>query len=306
MQSLKILITAGASPAAFNIIKHLKSLGHYVVAADANEKALPLVRTMADKIVKVPFVNQTEYMPFMTEQIQTVDLVIPFIDEEIAQLIKHLDTGMWQKCLLPERNTTEICLFKNKFQTFCKDNDLPIAPDVSVSKKLPAVFKPNLGRGGKGVEIINNLALLDDKSSDNGIIQEFIKGEEFTIDALFSKNGQLIIISARRRDTSSGVSVIGTIVDPEPFFPIVEQISKVLKFRYLINIQIIKDDQDRLHIIEINPRIAGSIMFTVYSGFDFLKAAMNTFIGNKVNFLNKQKKIRIIRYWNEHVEDLST
>jgi len=128
MQQLKILLSAGASPAAYNIIKHLKSLGHYVYAIDANEKALPLARTIADEVKKVPLACEEDYIPVMTDLIQKVDLFIPFIDEEIAELIKHLDTDMWEKCLLPEADITRICLYKKRFQSFCQENNLPVAP----------------------------------------------------------------------------------------------------------------------------------------------------------------------------------
>lgn len=306
MQPLKILLSAGASPAAYNIIKHLKSLGHYVHAVDANEKALPLARSVADKVTKAPLADGADYLPFMTEWIKKNDLFIPFIDEEIARLMKDLDMDLWEKCLLPQADTTRICVYKKQFQIFCQENNLPVAPSVTpLLKKVPAVFKPNLGRGGKGVQIIHTLSDLAEKSEADGVIQEFIAGDEYTIDALFSKDGQLINISVRRRDTASGVSIIGTIVEPAPFLPLVEKLSRSLKFRYLINIQVIKDNENRCHIIEINPRIAGSVMFSVYSGLDFLKGAIDVYTGGKVDFPKNQKKIRIIRYWKEYVEDLS-
>ncbi len=307
MSCLNILLSAGASPAAYNIIRHLKSLGHRVHAIDANEKALPLARNIADKVEKAPLANEVDYLPFMIERIQKTDLFIPFIDEEIARLLNHSDEGLWGKCLLPAPEATQICLYKNRFQAFCRDHTLPVAPSLSLSsRKLPAIFKPNLGRGGKGVEMINTRAEFAEKSKTDGVIQEFIEGDEYTIDALFSMEGDLIKMSVRRRDVASGVSVIGTIVDQVPFYPLVEKLGRVLIFRYLINIQVIKDRQNVYHIIEINPRIAGSVMFSVYSGLDFLKNAIAVYTGEKVHFPKEQKKIRIIRYWNEHVENLST
>lgn len=304
VKALNILLSAGASPAAYNIIRHLKKLGHCVYAVDANEKALPLAKSIADKVEKAPLANEAEYVPFMMERLQEVDLFIPFIDEEIARLLQYPDTVMWKKCLLPEHETTRICLYKKQFQTFCSENNLPVAS--SSSNRVPAVFKPDLGRGGKEVEIINTLSGLEEKLRTDGVVQEFIEGDEYTIDALFSKVGKLLNISVRRRDTANGVSVIGTIVDPVPFFPVVEKIGSALKFRYLINIQVIQDRQNDFHIIEINPRIAGSVMFSVYSGLDFIKGAIDVYAGEKVHFINEQKKIRVIRYWNEYVENLST
>jgi carbamoyl-phosphate synthase large subunit len=301
MQPLKILLSAGASPAAFNIIKHLQTLGHWIHAIDANEKALPLARTMADKVTRSPLADGEDYLSFMGDRIKESDLFIPFIDEEIATLLGHGDKDLWEKCLLPEPTTTRICLYKKKFQAFCTENGLPVA---LCSNTVPSVFKPDLGRGGKGVEMIRSLSGLAEKSRSEGVIQDFIAGDEYTIDALFSTDGRLITISARRRDIASGVSIIGTIVDPSPFFPLVEKLGDRLKFRYLINIQVIQDDKNVFHIIEINPRIAGSVMFSVYSGRDVLKGAIDVYRGEKAVFPNQQKKIRIIRYWNEHVEDL--
>ena len=308
MGQSRILVSAGASPAAYGMIEHLKALGHFVFAVDANEKALPLARTIADEVRPSPLATGKDYLPFIEDQIQQVDLFIPFIDEEIAALIRHPDMGILEKCMLPVAATTRICLYKNKFQRFCLENDLPVAPFANapfLSKGGRAIFKPNLGRGGKGVKIIDSLSDFQEKSTADGIIQKFIQGEEYTIDALFSREGELIDISARRRDSASGVSTIGTIVDKASFLPLVKKIGRALRFRYLINIQVIRDEKNNFHIIEINPRVAGSVMFSVYSGLDFLKAAIDVYLGNKVSLPGRQKKIRIIRYWKEYVEDLS-
>lgn len=298
---LNILLSAAASPAAYGIIRHLRKLGHQVHAIDANEKALPLARSIAGKASCSPMAGGDQYLPFIREQLEHADLFIPFIDEEIACLLDHGDAGLWEKCLLPGAATTRICLYKTRFQAFCQTHGLPAAP---FSNTLPAVFKPDLGRGGKGVVMIHHPGELVEKQKEKGVIQDYIPGDEFTIDVLFAKDGSLIRLSVRQRDTASGVSIVGTIVDPAPFVPLVEKLARVLPFQYLVNIQIIRDSAGQCHIIEVNPRIAGSIMFSVYSGLDFIKNAIHVFTDRAVEFPEHQKKIRIIRYWNEYVQDL--
>ncbi len=303
MAGLKILISAGASPVAVSIIRHLAALGHKVYAMDASKKALPMVRGIAHKVLLSPLADDPGYIAFISERMQTADLFIPFIDEEIDCLVRHGDAGLWERCLLPEMDTAQKCIHKKQFQAFCIEKNLPVA---SAACGVPAVFKPDLGRGGRGVVIIRTPEALAGLSGADGVLQAFVPGKEYTVDALFSKTGRLIRISARSRDTASGVSTIGTIADPGPFYPVVEQLAGVFAFRYLVNIQFIKDCSGRLHIIEINPRVAGSIMFTVYSGLDFLRAAIDIYRGIQPQLPGVQKKIRVLRYWSEHVEDLET
>ena len=301
MADLHVLISAGASPAAHNIIQHLKNLGCRVCAIDANEKALPLAAAVADQAVLSPLAGDPAYIPFIRKKIEESDLFIPFIDEEIDRLLCHGDPVLWDKCLLPPMETTRECLYKTRFQSFCKAHGLPVARET---QQPPAVFKPDLGRGGKGVVFVDNTEDFECLSRSNGVVQEWIAGEEFTVDALFSKQGDLIRMSARQRDAAAGVSTIGTIADPEPFEPLVQEIARALKFSYLINLQVIRDSTGRLHIIEINPRIAGSIMFTVLSGLDFLKGAIDIYQGRPPELRDQQQRIRVIRYWSEHVEAL--
>lgn len=306
MADFTVLMSAGASPAAVSIIRHLKSLGYKVRAMDANEKALPLAAGEADEAVLAPMAIDSDYIPFIREQMGLVDLFIPFIDEEIHQLLRHYDEAVWNKCLLPGLDTTRTCLYKDEFQRFCIEKGLPAAPAVTADGTgLPAVFKPRMGRGGRGVEVIRTVAGLKEKMPVPGVMQRFIKGDETTIDALFSKNHELVRISARRRDAASGVSTIGTIADPAPFLPVVQALGRALKFRYLVNIQVIRDHEGGSHLIEINPRVAGSVIFTVLSGLDFLQAAVDIFRDRPVDLPADQKKIRVIRYWSEHVENLS-
>gem|GEM_PF-1252198 len=297
----KILLSAGASPAAYRIIRHLKELGHRVHAVDANEKAISLARSAADSAEVCPMAGHRDYLPFISDRIRQADVFIPFIDEEIARLLEAEDSTLWEKCLLPPQKTVETCLFKSRFQSFCLTAGLPVAKSV---QRPPAVFKPDMGRGGRGVEFLDTPEQVNGKVHEGGVIQDRIFGEEFTIDALFGKDGDLIRYSARQRDAASGVSTIGTISDPEPFEHIICELAKAMKFCYLINIQVIRDAQGCCHIIEINPRIAGSVMFSVLSGVDFLKAAIEIFEGKTPAFPGVQRKIRVIRYWSEYVQDL--
>ena len=69
---------------------------------------------------------------------------------------------------------------------------------------------------------------------------------------------------------------------------IIDQISNKIKFKGLINFQFIKSKKNYF-LIEINPRISGSIIFSIKSNFD----AINLSIKHLKNKPLKKNKIKL-------------
>ena len=63
------------------------------------------------------------------------------------------------------------------------------------------------------------------------------------------------------------MSIVGKIVKENIKKQII-LISKLLKFYGPINIQFIKDESEKIWLIEINPRLSGSIEFSIKAGFN--------------------------------------
>ena len=65
------------------------------------------------------------------------------------------------------------------------------------------------------------------------------------MDAMFDRTGRLVATSPRRRLRTAGVSTAGQVGDDRKLHELAEQIGRHWQFRYAINFQVIRDQDDR-------------------------------------------------------------
>lgn len=294
----RILVSAAASPAAVSLLQHLRSLGYYVVGMDANAQAAPLAELCCDAFRVAPLANSPEYLPFLRDQLAQVDLFLPFVDEEIQAILAAPDySQLSTKVMLSPRTTLQTCLDKAAFQAFCEARQLPIAP---LAQSVPAIYKPLSGRGGKGVMRVNDPALFEVlQQHTDGLLQAYLEGVEYTVDCLFDTSGKAVFAVARQRLLVAGVSTIGRIEQQPAVLALVDQLAADCEFRGLVNIQIMLVDQQP-YLIEVNPRLSGSLIFTILAGADLLQAALPLWLHGQYPEPMTVSESLILRYWSEH------
>jgi carbamoyl-phosphate synthase large subunit len=169
-----------------------------------------------------------------------------------------------------------------------------VAPEAVAS---PAVFKPRTGRGGKGVVFAGDDRMFGALHGRDGVLQRWIRGEEFTVDAMFDGAGALLATSARRRLSSAGVSTIGKTVADEQLNLLTRRLAERWRFRYAINFQVIRDPAGQDWIIEVNPRMAGSAIFSALAGCDLFAATLAVSEGR--HWSGFASPLSVLRYWQE-------
>ena len=132
-------------------------------------------------------------------------------------------------------------------------------------------------------------------------MQREIHGEEFTVDAIFDRGGKLIATSPRRRIRAAGVSTIGEVIPDRPLHELAARLGERWQFRYAINFQVIRDSAGHDWIIELNPRLSGSGMFSAMAGCDPFAATIALWRGEP--WSGAPKRLRVWRYWQEMTED---
>jgi carbamoyl-phosphate synthase large subunit len=298
---MRVMVSAAASPASVSILRHLRALGHTVVGLDAAEEAAPLGRAFCDAFHVSPLAHSAEYPGFLLERLAEVDVFLPFIDEELLAI-----AGAWEQ--FPAARTAQIavsdpavlleCTDKCRFQLACEQAGLPIAP---LARQAPAFFKPRFGRGGKGT-----LALTDDRIFEavrvrDGVRQRLIEGTEYTVDAIFDHEGRLVTTCPRRRVRAAGVSTIGEVVEDAALHALAARLGRRWQFRYAINFQVIRDAAGFDWLIELNPRLSGSGIFSARAGCDPFAATLA--LWRREPWSGRARPLRVWRYWQEMVEE---
>ncbi len=299
--AMRVLVSAAGSPASISILRHLRALGHYVIGIDAGAEAEPLGRAFCDAFYPAPRADSPAYLDFLCERLAAADVFLPFIDEELMAIAdgwSRLPPELAQRIALSAPQVVRGCVDKIRFQAECVKAGLPIAPEAL---DAPAYFKPRFGRGGKGVIEVTDSATFDALRSRDGVLQRRIIGQEFTVDAMFDRAGALVATSPRRRLRVAGVSTAGLVGQDEKLHELARRIGEHWQFRYAINFQVIRDVDERDWLIELNPRLAGSAIFSAMAGCDPFAATLALWRGEA--WQGAPRNLRVWRYWQEWTEN---
>ncbi|RLG57683.1 MAG: hypothetical protein DRN88_02250 [Candidatus Hydrothermarchaeota archaeon] len=310
---VKVLVTGVGMGIGYGAIKALRrEFGNSIKIVGVDAKKLSVGFYMANKSYVVPLANKPSYVPTMIEicKKERIDVVLPCTDHELLPLAMSMeDFGrVGSKVIVSPLDTINTC--RDKWLTYTAlHNKLPIVrsalPNNDNLEKalqfvhLPAILKPRGGHGSKNIYKINSL---DDaynfiKYIPNPVIQAWIDGREYTVDCLADKEGKILCVVPRVRiETIAGFSSVGMTVRNDKLIRIGKELGRLLKFVGPFNFQVRERDGEP-HIIEINPRLAGSANISLEAGVNLagitVRNALNMDIPDRIDF---KDGIIVLRY----------
>jgi hypothetical protein len=281
---MRVLMSAAAGPTAPGIIRHLQSLGHFVIGHDRNPDGAGA--RMCDEFHRSPMIatDPKDYV----DLIRSIehDAYIARIDEELRY------------CAVSPLHAATVRIFTSKIaqQSALWDAGLPVVPRARAGDV--AVMKPDRGRGSR-------VTFLPPYTRVPGeyLFQKRIVGTEYTVDILTDMNGKYLYAVPRQRLEVSSVSLVGKIDMSEDIIDIAKRLCRSFTFAGPINMQLIVDNETGEPLItEVNARISGSCMFTVLAGFDILDATVRLHQSMPFEPPKQVREIMIRRYFVEEAE----
>lgn len=188
------------------------------------------------------------------------------------------------KYLLPDIKTFNLARNKLELNKWCLDNQIPSPSffskkDIDSKKvKFPVIVKPIFGSGSNGIFFASKFSDLKriGNNFDKYVIQEKLpNGKHVEACFILADNGKIISSYSHKRietyPKSGGVSVFSKYLVNDELVKSSETVIKKMNYSGLIMIEFIYDLQEKIYkIIEINPRIWGSIILSEYSGKKFV------------------------------------
>jgi carbamoyl-phosphate synthase large subunit len=188
----------------------------------------------------------------------------------------------------------------------------------------PVCFKPSVSNGSRGFRIIseqmNELDLLLNHKPDSTylrlpeairilssgffpelLISEFLPGEEYSVDCLANRGESVLIVPRIRKRMINGISVEGEFVNDESIISYCRQIIQELQLHGNIGIQVKKSTSGPFLILEINPRVQGTISAALGAGINLPVLAIKLELGLPIlpeEFIVKWGT-KFSRYWEE-------
>lgn len=267
----------------------IRPTGGKVIAVDYESYSPALF--FADIHYKVPLVKDPSYLLCIQDICtkENISLLIPTIDQELSIWAKSKTdfekNGVRVSISKPE--TIQIFTDKlNTYNAFLKET-IPFPHSFlphknQIPEHFPLFVKPRNGRGSVGAFPVRNkkefLFFID--YIKDPLMQTYLEGKEFTVDALFDRHGTLVrCIPRYRLVIRSGVSDRGVTFKNHALTDLVEKIGDRFQFCGAINIQG-KILNDSITFFEINPRFSGGIQLSAASGTSFAELLVKETMGN--------------------------
>jgi carbamoyl-phosphate synthase large subunit len=225
-----------------------------------------------------------------------INLIIPTVDLDLKALADNKQKLAKLGCtvLVSDPNIIEICQDKRKTYKFLHekafDTPLTMETEKAIScnnLKFPCFVKPWDGYASRGSAKINNKQELEvfAKRVPNCIVQEYIKGTEYTCDAYVDFNMQVRCVVPRQRiEVRSGeVSKGRTVKDKTIMLQVARLVEILGAGPGVITIQLFLTEDKKIKIIEINPRFGGGAPLSIKAGANFPKWILKELTGSKPN-----------------------
>lgn len=285
-----------------------------ILGADCNHQNA--CKFFVNDIIKLPNSNDERFISELISALNNkkIDFYVPTHSKEIYHVSKS------ERLIRENTNTNFIVCpfqtieaFNNKLDAYKNLSEIGIAvPKIYNNEtdfEFPAFIKSQVGSGGVGCKRIysrQEIESLNDKGDT--FLCENIEGDEFTVDCLFSPEGELLGYNQRKRIKCIGGAVVITTNDNLfDVYPYIENIAKHWLFKGAVNFQYIIRKEPVF--IDINLRYAsGGLPLSVESGVDIPKALYKFFNKQKIfmgEFASDFKNRTMYRYFEELFTDES-
>jgi carbamoyl-phosphate synthase large subunit len=338
---INILITGGGAPGAAGILKCLAMESSFnVVVADADPGAIgkQLAKDFVTiPFAKDP--SFVDSLLSVCGKIN-IHVILPLVTKELIPLSQHLKEFELAGAKIPISPTPslEIANNKSRLYEFLQWRGISV-PDFRVAETVdqfqiavkelgypadPVCFKPSESNGSRGFRIINDqisesehlfnykpnstyirmadaTRILSSAVFPELLISEWLPGDEYSVDCLADHGNAMIVVPRLRKKMINGISVEGEFIKNEKIISYCSKIIGELDLHGNIGIQVKASAPGEFLILEINPRVQGTIIADLGAGVNLPVLAIKQELGLPITAADLQVKwgTKFSRYWTE-------
>ena len=307
---IRVLVLEGYSRQSLPLIKAFRSLGCEVsVLCNSKFDVAYVSKYTTHKILGI---CDREKVAETTQQILALlktnkyDMVVPTVDFSASVLAKNKsEFSKYTKVLCPDEDVYDIAQDKNKTMKICMENDIPCPKTLLNISKIeqiddsqigyPMVVKPAVSYGAIGFKKIESRSELETFFEENSncidkyVFQEFIPqtGLQYECAMFIDNNNQvktsLVFSKNRWFPVEGGSSTLNITVENDEIVQSCTKLLQKINWRGAADIDLIYDPRDNVYkIMEINPRVSGSVKICFVSGVDQARQMLELAYGQPV------------------------
>ncbi len=341
VNTINILMTGGGAPGAAGIVKCLHQESSFnVIAADAcnNATGKYLAKNFV-LIPRADDPSFIEAVLSVCRN-KNIHAVLPLVTKELIPLSQHIKEFEMAgtKVLLSSTASLEVANNKSRLYEFLQWRGIRV-PEFRIIETIEqfstavndlgypskqVCFKPSVSNGSRGfriiTEYINELDLLFNYKPDSTyisyagalkilssgpfpelLVSEYLPGNEYSVDCLCNNGDSVLVVPRLRKKMINGISVEGEFINHEIIVSYCKQIIKALLLHGNIGIQVKQSAAGEYLILEVNPRVQGTISAALGAGVNLPVLAIKLALGIPVSAVELEIKwgVKFSRYWEE-------
>jgi carbamoyl-phosphate synthase large subunit len=232
----------------------------------------------------------------------------------------------------------EIAINKSRLYEFLQWRGIPV-PEFRIVETItqfqsaiaelgypqnPVCFKPSLSNGSRGFRILSEqvdeagllfhykpwqtylrkedaLRILSSAAFPELLVSEYLPGPEYSVDCLCNRGEARLVIPRLRKKMINGITVEGEFTKQSEIIEYCTAIIKELQLHGNIGIQVKQAANGQFLLLEINPRVQGTISAALGAGINLPVLAIKQALDIPVNPEEMEIRwgVRFTRYWDE-------
>lgn len=223
---------------------------------------------------------------------RAVDVLIPTVDEELLPVAAAAGRfeAIGVRVMAADHHTLATCLDKHLLISAVRSSvPCPASEPFSESFdpagwRFPVVVKPRVGRGGNGFTLVASADALGSIPRDQGLlVQEYLPGDEYSVDVLIDSRGRTVASVPRLRiRVDSGVATVTRTVHDPQVEEAAARAADCVGLRGVANVQFRRGEDGEAKLLEINPRFPGTLAVTIASGVNLVGLALRDCLGEEL------------------------
>nr|WP_235506527.1 ATP-grasp domain-containing protein [Altererythrobacter sp. Root672] len=279
-------------------------------ACDLDPELSPACRT-ADARFAVPRCTAPGYIDTLHEYCvtQSIDLLVPTIDPELPPLAEARDRFAQTGTLVHVSSAETIDIVRDKLKTIeaLAKSGAPV-PRTATAEEVrrspgdwpfAAFIKPSAGSASRGIGILQGPEDIRAEYDEPMIVQEFLRGPEYTVNIYVDRNGKLLsAVPHIRLSVRAGEVEKGRTERNSAFWEIAERVVAALPGpRGAMCFQLIVDPAKGPRVFEINARFGGGYPLADHAGARFAESLLAGVLGQPECASNDWREgVTMLRY----------
>jgi carbamoyl-phosphate synthase large subunit len=334
-------MTGGGAPGAAGILQCLwQHPSFHIIAADANPQAVGRHLARDFQVIPFAnepgFIDSLLALC----RDKDIHIILPLVTRELIPLSRHVKEFelAGAKLIISPTESLEIANNKSRLYEFLQWRGIDI-PDFRIVETVEqfeiamkelgfpqktVCFKPSLSNGSRGFRIVSREVdehhllfnekpnstfikyedakrILASKPFPELLVSEYLPGEEYSVDCL-ANHGKTVLVAPRlRKKMINGISVEGEFTREDAIIRYCERIIGALQLHGNIGIQVRRSTAGNFLILEINPRVQGTISAALGAGINLPVLAIKQELG--LPMPEEEMKVKwgtkFSRYWSE-------